>query len=79
LAVQPAPRAWVAGLPDDARCSNSRAETLVYEERLEDRDAGALERAIEDAVAQSAEILALRHHAGELAQRGHQIAAVLRF
>jgi hypothetical protein len=35
--------------------------------------------AIEDAVAQSAQILALRHNAGELAQRGHQIAAVLRF
>jgi hypothetical protein len=36
-------------------------------------------RGIEEAIAQPAEILARRHHAGELAQRGHQIAAVLRF
>jgi hypothetical protein len=37
-----------------------------------------LERAIEDAVAQSSEVLPLRHHRSELAPHGH-IAALLRF
>jgi peptide subunit release factor 1 (eRF1) len=69
----------VAGLNDvQAMLEQMRVETLLYEERYEPPDERALECAIEEAIAQSAEVLPLRHHPEELAQRGH-IAAVLRF
>ena len=55
-----------------------RVETLLYDERFEAPHAGALEQAIEDAVAQSAEVLPLRHLADELDEQA-RIAAVLRF
>jgi peptide subunit release factor 1 (eRF1) len=68
-----------AGLRDvQAMLEQMRVETLLYEERFEPPDAGALEGAIEAAVAQSAEVLRVRHHPDELASHGH-IAAVLRF
>ncbi|MDX6484609.1 MAG: hypothetical protein QOE95_2380 [Gaiellaceae bacterium] len=68
-----------AGLHDVlAMLEQARVETLLYEERFQSPDGRALERAIEDAIAQSAEVLPLRHHPDELARRGH-IAAVLRF
>lgn len=56
----------------------ARVETLLYDERWQPPDQGLLEQAVEQAIAQSAEVLPLRHHPDELAQRGH-IAAVLRF
>jgi peptide subunit release factor 1 (eRF1) len=69
----------VAGADDVlAMLEQARVEILLYEERFAPPEPGALEKAIEHAVAQSAEILPLRHHPDELAQRGH-IAAVLRF
>ena len=53
-------------------------DTLLFDDGFEEPEPGALERAVEDAVAQSAEILPLRHRRGELAAHGH-IAALLRF
>ena len=68
----------MAGLEDvQAMLEQMRVETLVYEERYQPPDERTLERMIEEAIAQSAEVLPLRHHPEELAQRGH-IAAVLR-
>ncbi|HEV7807201.1 MAG TPA: hypothetical protein VGO80_15370 [Solirubrobacteraceae bacterium] len=61
-----------------AMLEQARVETLLYDEAYEARDDGALERAVDDAIAQSAEVLALRHHPGELAQHG-DVAALLRF
>ncbi len=69
----------VAGLENvQAMLEQMRVETLVYDERYPPPDDRALERMIEEAIVQSAEVLPLRHHPEELAQRGH-IAAVLRF
>ena len=75
-----------AGLVDvRAMLEQARVETLLYAEPAAPTDPddpgpdpGALERAIEDAIAQSGEIVPLRHHPDELAQHGH-IAALLRF
>jgi peptide chain release factor subunit 1 len=53
-------------------------ETLLYDERWRPADAGTLERAIEDAVQQSAEVLPVRHHLDALEPHGH-VAALLRF
>jgi peptide subunit release factor 1 (eRF1) len=61
-----------------AMLEQGRVETLLYDERFEAPHAGALEQAIEDAVAQSAEVLPLRHLADELDEQA-RIAAVLRF
>lgn len=69
----------VAGLEDVlAMLEQYRVEVLLYDERWQPRDPGVLEKAIEEAIDQSAEVLPLRHHPDELAQRG-QIAAVLRY
>jgi peptide subunit release factor 1 (eRF1) len=69
----------VAGIDDvRAMLEQARVETLLYDERAEPSDPRVLEQAIEDAVAQSAEVLPLRYHPDELAQHGH-VAAVLRF
>jgi peptide subunit release factor 1 (eRF1) len=69
----------VAGMPDvQAMLEQARVETLLYEDRYEPPDEGELERAIEQAIAQSADVLPLRYHPEELVERGH-IAAVLRF
>lgn len=69
----------VAGAPDVlAMLEQARVETLLYSEEFEPPDPVVLEKAIEDAVAQSAEVLPVRHHVDEL--RAHaDIAAVLRF
>jgi peptide subunit release factor 1 (eRF1) len=53
-------------------------DTLLYDERWRPANGAALERAIEDAVNQSAEILPIRHHLDALEPHGH-IAALLRF
>jgi stalled ribosome rescue protein Dom34 len=53
-------------------------DTLLYDERWRPADRAALERAIEDAVNQSAEVLPVRHHLDALEPHGH-IAALLRF
>jgi peptide subunit release factor 1 (eRF1) len=55
-------------------------ETLLYDRRSATGaiDTGELELAIEQAVTQAAEVLPVRHHPDELAQRGH-IAALTRF
>lgn len=67
-----------AGIGDVlAMLEQARVETLLYDDRAEARPE-VLEQAIEDAVAQAAEILPLRHHRDALEQHGH-IAAVLRF
>jgi len=55
-----------------------RVEILLYDPRWQPPARGLLAPAIENAVAQSAEILPLRHVPDGLAQHGH-IAAVLRF
>jgi peptide subunit release factor 1 (eRF1) len=69
----------VAGTDDVlAMLEQARVETLLYEERFAPPEPGLLEEAIEEAVAQSAEVLPVRYYPDELAQRGH-IAAVLRF
>ena len=69
----------VAGIADvQAMLEQARVETLLYDDRLDTPGPAALEQAIEDAVAQSAEVLPLRHHLDALEQHGH-IAAVLRF
>jgi peptide subunit release factor 1 (eRF1) len=69
----------VAGLDDvRAMLEQYRVEVLLYDDRWQPPDPSVLEKAIENAVAQSAEVLPLRHHPDELAPHGH-IAAVLRF
>lgn len=69
----------VAGIADVcAMLEQARVETLLYDDRFDAPDPGVLETVIEDAVAQSADVLPLRHHRGELEQHG-DIAAVLRF
>jgi peptide subunit release factor 1 (eRF1) len=69
----------VAGADDVlAMLEQARVEILLYEERFAPPEPGLLEEAIEEAVAQSAEVLPVRYYPDELAQRGH-IAAVLRF
>jgi hypothetical protein len=56
-----------------------RVEVLLLDERWwRYEDPAAIESAVEDAIAQSAEILPIRHYPDELALRG-RIAAVLRF
>lgn len=61
-----------------AMLEQARVETLVYDTGAQAARPEAIEQAIEDAVAQSAEILPLRHHRDALEPHGH-IAAVLRF
>ena len=69
----------VAGIADVcAMLEQARVETVLYEDGFDPPDPVVLEKVVEDAVAQSAEILPLRHHRGELRQHG-QIAALLRF
>jgi peptide subunit release factor 1 (eRF1) len=69
----------VAGAPDVlAMLEQARVETLLYSDEFDPPDPAVLEKAIEDAIAQSAEILPVRHHAGELREHA-DIAAVLRF
>lgn len=69
----------VAGAADVlAMLEQARAETLLYSEAYEPPDPAVLEKAIEDAVAQSAEVLPVRHHPDEL-RKHDEIAAVLRF
>jgi hypothetical protein len=54
-------------------------EVLLLDERWwRYEDPAAIESAVEDAIAQSAEILPIRHFPDELELRG-RIAAVLRF
>jgi peptide subunit release factor 1 (eRF1) len=64
--------------PVRAALEMARVETLLYDERWRPADAAALERAIEDAVGQSAEVLPVRHHLDALEPHGH-IAALLRY
>jgi hypothetical protein len=69
----------VAGAADVlAMLEQARVETLLYDEEFDPPDPAVLEKAIEDTIAQSAEVLPVRHHAGELREHG-DIAAVLRF
>lgn len=69
----------VAGAPDVlAMLEQARVETLLYSEEFDPPDRVVLEKAIEDTIAQSAEVLPVRHHAGELREHA-DIAAVLRF
>ncbi|MBW3653110.1 MAG: hypothetical protein KY433_05865 [Actinobacteria bacterium] len=69
----------VAGRADVlAMLEQARVETLLYDERFGSPEPKLLEQALEHAVAQSAEVLPLRHHPDALAEHGH-IAAVLRF
>jgi peptide chain release factor subunit 1 len=69
----------VAGFADVlTMLAQARVETLLFDDRVEPPDPAVLEMAIEDAVAQSAEVLAVRHHPDELTPHGH-VAAVLRF
>jgi stalled ribosome rescue protein Dom34 len=65
---------------EDVRAALDMAavETLLFDVSCERDDGAMLERAIEDAVAQSADVVALRHHDGALEQHGH-IAGLLRF
>ncbi|HWC25229.1 MAG TPA: hypothetical protein VG474_01475 [Solirubrobacteraceae bacterium] len=65
---------------DDVRAmlEQARVETLLYQDGFASPDPGVLEQAIEDAAAQSAEIVPLRHHGEELERHGW-IAALLRF
>lgn len=68
-----------AGIADVlAMLEQARVETLVYDARGRAAPAEAIEQAIEDALAQSAAVLPLRHHPDALEPHGH-IAAVLRF
>lgn len=68
-----------AGIGDVlAMLEQARVETLLYDATAPVPQPEALEQAIEDAIAQSAEILPLRHHRGALEPHGH-IAALLRF
>jgi peptide chain release factor subunit 1 len=64
--------------PVRAALEMAAVQTLLYDERWRPEDAGTLERAIEDAVNQSAEVLPVRHHLDALEPHGH-IAALLRF
>lgn len=69
----------VAGAADVlTMLEQARVETLLYSEAYEPPDPAVLEKAIEDAVAQSAEVLPVRHHPDELREHD-EIAAVLRF
>jgi peptide chain release factor subunit 1 len=68
--------AGVEGVRD--MLAQHRVETLLIEERCQFADPAAVESMVEEAIAQSAEILPVRHYPDELAQRGH-VAAVLRF
>lgn len=56
----------------------ARVKTLLYDEACKARDDGALKRMVDDAIAQSTQVLALRHHPGALAQYGG-VAVLLRF
>ncbi|MDX6476410.1 MAG: hypothetical protein QOH95_1921 [Gaiellaceae bacterium] len=69
----------VAGM-DDVRdvLLQSRVELLLFEERLEFAVPAAIESLVKEAIAQSAEILPVRHFSEELALRG-SVAALLRF
>jgi peptide subunit release factor 1 (eRF1) len=69
----------VAG-PEDVYdvLAQRRVETLLFEERIEFAAPRAIEWMIEEAIAQSAEILPVRYEPDELALRGH-VAALLRF
>jgi peptide subunit release factor 1 (eRF1) len=68
-----------AGAPDVlAMLEQARVETLLYSEEFDAPDPVVLEKAIEDAIAQSAEVLPVRHHVDELREHA-DIAAVLRF
>jgi peptide subunit release factor 1 (eRF1) len=71
-------RAAAGSEPVRAALEMAAVDTLLYDERWEPAEPGVLERAIEDAVAQSAEVLPIRHHLDALAPHGH-IAALLRF
>jgi peptide subunit release factor 1 (eRF1) len=55
-----------------------RVETLLLEEQWHSADPAVIEPMVEEAIAQSAEILPVRHYPEELALRGH-VAALLRF
>lgn len=69
----------VAGAADVlAMLEQARVETLLYSEAYQPPDRAVLEKAIEDAIAQSAEVLPVRHHPDEL-RRHDDISAVLRF
>jgi peptide subunit release factor 1 (eRF1) len=69
----------VAGAADVlAMLEQARVETLLYDAEFDPPDPAVLEKAIEDTIAQSAEVLPVRHHAGELREHD-DIAAVLRF
>jgi len=69
----------VAGAPDVlAMLEQARVETLLYSEEFDPPDPVVLEKAIEDAIGQSAEVLPVRHHADALREHA-DIAAVLRF
>lgn len=68
-----------AGIADVcAMLEQARVETLLYDDGFDAPDPSVLETVIEDAAAQSAAVLPLRHHRGALEEHGH-IAAVLRF
>jgi peptide subunit release factor 1 (eRF1) len=69
----------VAGA-DDVRdmLVQRRVETLLFEEQYQFRDPATIESMVEEAIAQSAEILPVRHDPDELALRGH-VAALLGF
>lgn len=69
----------VAGIADVcAMLEQARVQTLLYDDGFDAPDPAVLETVVEDALAQSAEVLPLRHHRGALEEHGH-IAAVLRF
>lgn len=69
----------VAGAADVlAMLEQARVATLLYSEEFDPPDPVVLEKAIEDAIAQSAEVLPVRHHVDELREHA-DIAAVLRF
>jgi stalled ribosome rescue protein Dom34 len=69
----------VAGATDVlTMLEQARVETLLYDAAFDPPDPVVLEKAIEDTIAQSADVLPLRHHDGELREHG-DIAAVLRF
>lgn len=69
----------VAGAADVlAMLEQARVETLLYSEAFVAPDPVVLEKAIEDAIGQSAQVLPVRHHVDELREHA-DIAAVLRF
>jgi len=61
-----------------AMLEQARVGTLLYSEEFNPPDPVVLEKAIEDAIGQSAEVLPVRHHVDELREHA-DIAAVLRF